>query len=70
MRMSWANITALCGGSKPLSFTLYVSVGFGVSGQMTIPDTQETNDPDLICTAAFGNGETWKELRLSESHLR
>jgi hypothetical protein len=61
---------AVLGGSKPLSFTLYVPVGFGVSDQMKIPNTQETNDIDLIFAAAFGNGETWKELRLSEFNLR
>jgi hypothetical protein len=48
-------------GKKPLDFVLYVPPGFSRMSSKTIPNIQETNDPEKIFTASFGSGrEIWK----------
>jgi len=56
-------------GGTLLPFTLYVPGGFGSFDGKSIPNIKETDDPSLIFTAAFTDGETWQELRLSSFHL-
>jgi hypothetical protein len=48
-------------GKKPLDFTLYLPPGFKQVSSMTIPNIQETTDPEKIFTASFNSGkEIWK----------
>jgi hypothetical protein len=61
----------VAGGADPLPFTFYVPRGMGSDNQGLIPDVEETDDPALMFTAAFNDGEeTWRELRLSEYDLK
>ncbi len=54
-----------CGGEL-LPFTIYVPRGFGSYDGCNIPNAEETDDPELVFTAGFPDGETWRELRLSD----
>jgi len=48
-------------GKKPLDFTLYVPPSFKQVSSVTIPNIQETTDPEKFFTASFNSGrEIWK----------
>jgi len=56
-------------GRALLPFTVYVPKSFGSFNGLKIPNVQETDNPDLIMTASFGENEVWKEFRFSEYPL-
>jgi hypothetical protein len=60
---------AVAQGSARLPFTFYVPQGMGQTSSGPIPNVQETADPGKIFTAAFNDGETWSELKLSSFGL-
>jgi len=54
-------VTDVTAGKKPLDFTFYVPPGFSQVSSKTIPNVQETNDPEKIFTASFkSDKEIWK----------
>ena len=58
---------ALEQGGAPLPFVFYVPQGLGSTGNGQVPNVQETDDPSLVLTASFNDGEeVWRELILSE----
>jgi len=58
-----ADITA---GGESLPFTLCVPRGYGKNGDKDIPNVEETDNPELIFTASFNNGdEVWRKLSLA-----
>ncbi|MBW1710603.1 MAG: DUF362 domain-containing protein, partial [Deltaproteobacteria bacterium] len=58
---------ALAEGAAPLPFVIYVPGGFGKSGESAIPNIEETENPNLLFTAAFDNGlEVWRDLKPSD----
>jgi len=53
-------IEAVSQGARPLSFVLYVPVGFGTMAGRSLPNVEETDDPGKVFTARFDNGqEVW-----------
>jgi len=59
--------SGLQNGSDPLPFAVYVPERFGSDENGLIPNVVETDDPALLFTASFDNGqEVWRDLRLSE----
>jgi hypothetical protein len=57
---------AVASGEKLLPFTVYLPRGFGSYDNRTIPNVEETDNPELIFTAGFSGNETWGDLRLSD----
>jgi hypothetical protein len=52
-------------GARPLPFILYVPPRYGRAGNRNIPNVEETDEPNLIFTASFNDGqEVWRELSL------
>ena len=52
---------AVSEGATPLDFVLYVPVGFGNLAGNTLPNIEETGDPNKILTAHFNSGkEIWQ----------
>jgi len=50
-----------------LPFVVYVPEMFGSNENGPVPNVVETDDPNLLFTASFNNGEeVWRDLRLSE----
>ncbi len=53
-------IKAVAEGAAPLNFVLYVPGGYGNLAGSSVPNMEETEDPDKIFTAHFNNGqEVW-----------
>lgn len=53
-------IKAVADGATPLNFTLYIPIGYGSSVGISIPNVEETDDPEKILTAHFNGGqEAW-----------
>ncbi|GAG33560.1 unnamed protein product, partial [marine sediment metagenome] len=53
-------IKAVSDGAAPLDFVLYVPVRYGSSVGISIPNVEETSDPEKILTAHFNGGqEAW-----------
>ena len=53
-------IKAVAEGAAPLNFVLYVPGGYGNLAGSSVPNVEETEDPDKIFTAHFNNGqEVW-----------
>ena len=53
-------IKAVAEGASPLNFVLYVPGGYGSLAGSSVPNVEETEDPDKILTARFNNGqEVW-----------
>ena len=53
-------IKAVAEGAAPLNFVLYVPGGYGNLAGSSVPNVEETEDPDKIFTARFNNGqEVW-----------
>ncbi len=53
-------IKAVAEGANPLNFVLYVPGGYGNLAGSSVPNVEETEDPDKILTARFNNGqEVW-----------
>lgn len=59
-------LQAVGNGGELLPFTVYVPKGFSTWDGKRVPNVEETDDPALIFTASFPDGETWRELRLSD----
>ena len=60
--------TDIAGGRDPLPFAVYVPEMFGINENGPVPNVAETDDPGLLFTASFNNGEeVWRDLRLSET---
>jgi hypothetical protein len=58
---------SLTDGSEPLPFTLYLPEGYGMIDQQPVPNVEETDDPSLLFSAAFDNGdEIWRDLSPSD----
>ena len=54
-------------GEDLLPFTFYVPEGYGKRVEKTIPNVEETRDPELIFTTSFDNGsENWRELTAAD----
>jgi len=57
---------SLQNGTSQLPFIFYVPEGYGRLNGQTIPNVRETDDPALIFTASFNDGEeTWHKLSFS-----
>ena len=53
-------IKAVSDGAASLDFVLYVPAGYGSSTGMSIPNVEETDDPEKVFTAHFNRGqEVW-----------
>ena len=53
-------IKAVSDGAAPLDFLVYVPTGYGSLAGTSVPNVEETEDPDKIFTARFNNGqEVW-----------
>jgi hypothetical protein len=50
-------VQAVAGGATPLDFTVYIPAGYGKSVGINIPNVEETEDPKMVFTARFNNGQ-------------
>ncbi len=54
-------LKAVSGGAPTLDFVLYVPKGYGVPDGTSLPNLEETEDPDKVLTASFNGGqEVWR----------
>ena len=54
-------LKAVTGGAPALDFILYVPKGYGAPDGTSLPNVEETEDPDKVLTVSFNSGrEVWR----------